>query len=237
MMGVVTARCWLAGAVLLAPLRVEALSGRVLTDDGLPLPESAAVHLVCDGDVAGRTDLDEAGAFRLRLEQEIARCALRIEAPGYRTARVGLEELPADPAIPAAVLHRLGKGDGESLSRSHLAAPQEAVRHYHLAVRELRRGAAADADAALSALSSAVDAFPQYAQAWFEIGRLRLAAGDPSEAAEAFASSVAADPWFVSPYEPLVLLLEALGDRAGATAACLGWRRINPRLPANCRTE
>ncbi len=236
-MGVVIARCWLAGAVLLAPLRVEAVSGRVLTDDGLPLPDSAAVHLVCDGGLSGRADLDEAGTFQLPLEREIAHCAVRIAAPGYRTAEVGLEALPADPAIPAAVLYRLGKGDGESLSRSHLAAPQEAVRHYHLAVRELRRGPAADSAAALSALSSAVDAFPQYAQAWFEIGRLRLASGEPSEAAEAFANSIASDPWFVSPYEPLVLLLEALGDRAGVAAACRGWRRINPHLPANCRME
>ena len=120
------------------------------------------------------------------------------------------------------------------MSVSHLSAPPAAVARFHAALRALRGGPGQDIELALGHLQSAVGAFPGYADAWFEIGRLHLASGSPGDAIGAFQEALRADPWLVSPYEPLILLLEAAGDPAGARQVCAGLRRINPALPEDC---
>lgn len=227
-------RWWIAAALSTLPLAGEQLSGRVLTDDGLPLPESTDVTLDCERARIGPVRPDLQGVFTISRPPEPARCVLRIAAPGYRRASVATEDMPLDEGIPAAVLFRLGKNDGESISTSHLAAPDEAASLYHAAVRQLQRESRASFGPALALLQEAVQAYPAYAQAWFEIGRLQLAIGDLSQAIKAFGMAIEADPWFVSPYEPLILLLESTGDEAQSLAACEGLRRINPDLPAGC---
>lgn len=226
----------LASACLLAvcPLSADSLRGRILADDGVPLPDTATVKLVCDDSVLATASLDSEGRFALEDASEHPGCFLEVTAPGYRRESLGTEQTPADHRIPAVVLHRLGKNQGETMSVSHLAAPEDAVRSFHAAVREIRKQPDGDLDSAIEHLRVAVRAYPGYAQAWFELGRLNLAQGDVPIAIEAFREAIRADPWFVSPYEPLILLLEAAGDSGGADRACLGLRRINPSLPPNC---
>lgn len=225
--------------VLLALAATSALGGsvrgRIVTDDGMPLPASTQVALRCREVAERAVGVDAEGWFDLSSLSDPQACSATVTARGYRTARVELSTLPVDPLIPAAVLHRLGKNHGESISVSHLAAPAAATRHFHEAVRELQRGSSGEIDKALTHLQSATQAYPGYAQAWFEIGRLHLALGDASSALQAFQQSVQADPWFVSPYEPLILLLESSGDAAGAATACTRLRRVNPALPPGCR--
>lgn len=225
--------------VLLALAATSALAGsvrgRIATDDGMPLPESTQVVLRCADVAQPAVGVDREGWFELSRLSDPQGCLAIVTARGYRTARVELSALPVDPLIPAAVLHRLGKNHGESISVSHLTAPEAATRHFHAAVRELEGESNAGIDKALAHLQSAIQAYPGYAQAWFEMGRLQLALGDASNALQAFQQSVQADPWFVSPYAPLILLLESRGDASGATTACEKLRRINPALPPGCR--
>ena len=226
----------IAAACLLAvpSLPGEPLRGRVLADDGMPLPEATAVVLDCNPSGRMAVGVDEAGWFELEKPSELRDCLLQVSAPGYRLHSMTTWALPADPGIPAVVMYRLGKGQGESMSVSHLAAPVDAVDSYHAAVRQMRRGPEGDPEALLKQLKAAVRAYPDYAQAWFEIGRLHLAHGSAEDAIGAFREAVRADPWFVSPYEPLILLLEAAGNAAEALHACEALRRINPALPAGC---
>ena len=225
--------------MLLALAATSALAGsvrgRIVTDDGMPLPASTRVVLHCGRMEQPAVGVDEEGWFEISSPSDPQECSALIESRGYRTARVELTALPEDPHIPAAVLHRLGKNHGESISVSHLAAPEAAMRHFHAAVRELDGESAAGIDKALVHLHSAIQAYPGYAQAWFEMGRLQLALGKASDALQALQQSVQADPWFVSPYEPLILLLESSGDAAGVASACKKLRRINPALPPGCR--
>ena len=213
----------------------ESLRGRVDTDDGLPVPAATEVALHCGGSLHPGVVVDAQGWFEIPGPADPLGCSAVISAPGYRTARIPLAALPAHPQIPAAVLHRLGKSHGESISVTHLAAPAEAKRHFHAAARILERAPAAGTDRALEHLRGALRAYPAYAQAWFEVGRLQLALGDGASALRAFRRSIEADPWFVSPYAPLLLLLESVGDSKGAAKACAGLRRINPALPPGCR--
>lgn len=213
----------------------DSVRGRIVADDGMPLPASARVALRCGATAQSEIGIDLEGWFEFSNLPDPLGCSAAVTAPGYRTASVNLAAPPTDPLIPMAVLHRLGKNHGQSISVTHLAAPNDAKRHFHAAVRVLEQGTSGEIDSALDHLQSAVQVYPAYAQAWFEIGRLQLALGDASSALQAFQKSVQADPWFVSPYEPLLLLLRSSGDAAGTAKACEKLRRINPALPAGCR--
>ena len=225
-------RMILVAALCIVPAASETLRGRVITDDGNPLPGATEIALKC-GDELVATRVDSEGAFAIEAGEGSADCSLSVEAPGYRQVGDSVQKLPRDPRIPAFVLHRLDRNQGESISVSHLAAPQEAIRHYHSAFRMMSRPQA-DADAILTHLGEAQRIYPGFAQAWFESGRLQLALGRPDEAVQAFRNALNADPWYVSPYQPLMLLLRAQGDSAAASEACQGLRRINPELPTDC---
>ena len=223
-------------ALTLAPFTAngETIRGRVVTDDGMPLVESARVELRCGPSALESAAIDRDGLFEIDHTGEHAECILAINAPGYREAIVSAASLPIDQEIPGIALHRLGKSWGESISVSHLAAPPEAKRRFHTAIREIRRGEPATVESVLMNLEAAVEVYPRYAQAWFEIGRLRLAQQDPERAVAALRRAVRADPWFVSPYEPLILLLRATGAVEEAGRACENLRKVNPALPADC---
>jgi len=212
----------------------DSVRGRIVTDDGMPLPASARVALRCGATAQSEVGIDLQGWFEFSNLPDPLRCSAVVTARGYRTASVNLAAPPTNPLVPIAVLHRLGKNHGESISVTHLAAPADAKRHFHAAVRVLEQETEGGIDTALDHLRNAVRAYPSYAQAWFEIGRLQLALADASSALQAFQKSVQADPWFVSPYEPLLLLLRSSGDAASAERACTTLRQINPALPPGC---
>ena len=55
-------------------------------------------------------------------------------------------------------------------------------------------------------LSKAVELYPKFASAWFELGRVYERRDHVAEAREAYAKSIAADGNFVNPYERVYLL-------------------------------
>lgn len=216
------------------PAESETIRGRIVTDDGMPLFESARVELHCGQSALESAAVDGDGMFEFSHPRQHAECNVAINAPGYRRANVPVASLPMNPEIPGVSLHRLGKSRGESISVSHLAAPPDARRRYHAAMREMRRGEEARVETVLTNLEAAAKLYPGYAQAWFEIGRLRLAQRDLERAVGALRRAVRADPWFVSPYEPLILLLRAIGAIEEAVSVCEDLRKVNPALPADC---
>lgn len=226
----------LASLAAVLPLAGAPVSARIVADDGLPLPAGLRAELRCGNTILAAGSVDEEGQIQFDLHLPAAPCELAVQAPGYRPAAIAVSDLPDDPRIPALALHRLGKGYGETISVSHLSAPTEARRLYRNAWLKARREPAEPA-AVLADLEAAVEIDPDYAQAWFEIGRLRLALSEPGQALEAFRRAVAADPWFVSPYEPLMLLERAAGELEAAAATCGELRRVNPRIVPGCGFE
>ena len=228
-------RALLALMAVAASVQAEPLQLKLVTDDGLPVPDATMVQVLCGG---GRDSqpipVGSTGTAVLDVPEDGADCELETRAPGYDTARARLGDLPLDPRIPGISLRRSGKNEGETISVTHLTAPSQAVESFHAAVHLMQEQGDASVQDILSLLATATDAYPGYASAWFEIGRLRLAVGDVAGAAVALGRAIEADPWFVSPYEPLMLVLRALGRPEDAAAACIGLRSINPALPQDC---
>ncbi len=222
-------------AALGAPALPSAiLGGTIVTDDGMPLSKGTSAVLRCGESATRPIEIDVEGRFSLDASAIDGSCAVVAGHPGYVAQPVAVRDLAVDPRIPAITLFRLNQDQGEAISPSHLAAPPAARKSYHAAIRTMRDPDSADAAQILERLRHAVDAYPGYAPAWFEIGRLHLALGNSTAAIRALRRAVEADVWFISPYQPLLLLLRATADTHGATEVCDGLRRINPYLPEDC---
>jgi tetratricopeptide (TPR) repeat protein len=61
-------------------------------------------------------------------------------------------------------------------------------------------------DEAQKHLEEAVEEYPKYAVAWYNLGRMQAAAHDNAAAHKSFEAAIAADGKYVSPYDGLALL-------------------------------
>ena len=147
---------------------------------------------------------------------QLANCDLRAVLAGFRsdTVSLGGRQLLDDPNVGTIVLHRLANVEGTAISVTSLQAPKEARRAYERAVQHLRKEKTAEAEAELR---KAVEIYPHYAAAWYELGRIQAQEGDTAQARNSFAASVAADGKYISPYLKLAEL-DAQGEDWAALA-------------------
>ena len=99
--------------------------------------------------------------------------------------------------IGSIVLHRIANVQGLTISATTAAAPEEAKKLLEKGYEQEKKDRL---NTALDAFQKAVDIYPQYAVAWFELGRIDMAKGNLSAARQAFGKSVQADAQYVSPY-------------------------------------
>jgi tetratricopeptide (TPR) repeat protein len=98
------------------------------------------------------------------------------------------------------VLHRIAAVEGTSVSVTSLAAPKDARKAWEKGVRLLRSSNPGDAASAEKELQKAVATYPKYANAWADLGRVRLRRGEVNEARDAFLRAIDADDKLVEPY-------------------------------------
>lgn len=138
-------------------------------------------------------------------------CELQAVLPGF-TSQV-IEMAGHVPDIGATdvgtiVLHRLAQVQGFTMSATSARAPAKAKKEYQKG-RELEKKE--KWDPALASFQKAVEVYPEYAIAWFEMGRVQVQKGDLGAARQSFHQSLSADSKFVSPYHELAQL--ALRDK------------------------
>jgi len=162
--------------------------------------------------LANTTAVQSGGALT---ERSLSRCELRAAYPGYRSDNLSLaNRKPLDnPDIGTLILHRLGGVTGTTISLSSAMAPKPALKAYEKAMQQAGKG---DLDAAEAGFARAVDIYPQYASAWFELGRIRQSQNHFDEAREAYLRAAKADAKFASPYDRLAQIsaLEGKWDDA-----------------------
>jgi tetratricopeptide (TPR) repeat protein len=132
-------------------------------------------------------------------------CELIAVLPGFRSDSVNLSGRRTldSPDVGTVFLHRLANVEGTTISATTLNAPKDARKAYDKALEALHKGKAADA---WKDLEKAVEVYPQFAAAWYQLGVLREKNQQPDVARRSYEQAIAADPKFVSPYLPLALL-------------------------------
>src|SRR5207244_12398292 len=95
-------------------------------------------------------------------------------------------------------LHRRGEVQGFTVSATSAQAPNGARKAFEKGRAQQKKQKWDDAQ---RSFEKAVETYPKYAVAWFELGRVKLRKTDEAGAREAFNQALSADSKFVSPYQ------------------------------------
>lgn len=189
--------------------------------DGNPLIwEPVPVTILCDGKTRAQTYADGKGHFKfqstplegttpvngkdVKLTALYVGCTVRASLAGYRSSSLVIanRSLVDNPDIGTVHLDRDEHASGTALSSTSASAPKNAVKDY-----EKAREDAMDQkpDKAQNDLKKAVQIYPQFAAAWYQLGKMQRQ-GSPQDARDSFAKAAAADPQYLPPYEQLAEL-------------------------------
>jgi tetratricopeptide (TPR) repeat protein len=187
------------------------------------LKESGAV-----GNAAGNAQASDSAPFGLerdrsetgfgqtrpgsdRLRDYWRDCELQAVLPGFTSQIVQMAGKLNNMGLTdvgTIVLHRLSQVQGFTISATSAGAPAKAKKEYEKGL-ELEKKE--KWDPALASFQKAVEVYPEYAIAWFEMGRVQVQKGDPGAARQSFHQALSADSKFVGPYHELAKM--ALRDK------------------------
>jgi tetratricopeptide (TPR) repeat protein len=209
------------------------ISGKVTLDDGTELTEPAAIQTICRGDRHTRTFTDRHGSFSFQLgapspnsdgdlsdagnnamsrtttlrEQRNWRdCEVQAVLGGFTSDVIELASrltMLESTDVGRIVLHRMEHVEGTSISVTSALAPNGARKALEKA-RDAEKKK--NWNQAVLSLQKAVQIYPKYAAAWFELGRVQIMKNDPAAAKLSFEQALAADDKYVPPYEGLAEL-------------------------------
>ncbi len=212
------------------------LRGRVATDDGTPVPHDALVERVCNARVLQQVYASSRGDFNMELgamtdsyldasgdgsprygqarkapgtgisRLELTNCELRAAVSGFHSSVISLVEITPDSSsmdVGAIVVHRAAKIQGMTLDAAPYKAPKDARRAYEKGLEAERKGRLADAR---QYFEKAVEIYPKFANAWFQLGAVlqNLAQKEPARTAYTHATTI--DSKFLPPYLSLASL-------------------------------
>jgi tetratricopeptide (TPR) repeat protein len=155
--------------------------------------------------------MSRGGMNRGVTERELMGCELRASLAGYRSEIVNLagRRMFDNPDVGTIILRRLGNVEGTTISMTSLQAPKDAKKAFEKARDLLQKNKKNDPkkiEQAQKELEKAVQVYPKYAVAWFELGRLAEGRNDVEGARKSYAEALSADSKFISPYLHMALL-------------------------------
>jgi len=195
------------------------VTGRLVMPDGMPPADMVPVSLNCGlsaADITGSTS-DLRGEFRLRLRassgpnsdrlamQNAMRCSVLVAIPGFEPIKKELMgmDLRGGGDVGMLVLRPLLKAEATIVSLNGLKAPEPARQELIKAREDLAKE---KLKSARSRLEKAVKIYPEYATAWFELGRLQARQGETERAATSYRQSAKTDPKYINPLVELALM-------------------------------
>jgi tetratricopeptide (TPR) repeat protein len=160
-------------------------------------------------------------------ERQLWGCDLQAALPGFRSDVISLNNVRYmdNPDIGTIVLHRLAKVEGLTISVTSALAPKDAHKAYEKGVAAASKH---NAEEAQKNFEKAVELYPKYSDAWFNLGLIQEQRDHVEEARKAYEQAIAAEPKFVRPYERLSWLAvheskwQELVDRTDQ------WLRLDP---------
>jgi tetratricopeptide (TPR) repeat protein len=148
-----------------------------------------------------------ADLLSIPLSSKLIGCELRAQLAGYRStfillgggggATIGLLE------VGTIVLYPMTRVQGTSVSATNLLAPKAAQKALENARKASKKKEIGEAQ---KFITSAIEIYPDYAEAWLELGQLYQQQQFREEARNAYKKAMAADKLFMSPYIGLAQL-------------------------------
>ena len=133
--------------------------------------------------------------------RELANCELRASASGFYSSVVSLVELTDFGSktidVGAIVVQRRTKIEGLTLSATPYKAPKDARSAYEKGLEAEKNGKLANAR---KYFEKAVDIYPRYASAWFQLGIVLQKENEKDAARMAFTQATTIDTRFLPPY-------------------------------------
>jgi tetratricopeptide (TPR) repeat protein len=132
--------------------------------------------------------------------RELANCELRASASGFHPSVIDLVDLTTFGSsidVGAIVVQRATKIEGMTLSATPYKAPKDARRAYEKGLEAERNGKLANAR---KYFEQAVEIYPRYANAWFQLGAVLLKENQNDAARTAYIQATAIDTKFLPPY-------------------------------------
>jgi tetratricopeptide (TPR) repeat protein len=196
-----------------------------LSDGALPW-DPILINVVCNGDTRHTTVTDAKGNFIISPKPDDATpsgaaspnapngdaqnkavaqfvgCDVKAALTGFDSSSVTIAQrnLTDDPNIGTITLKPAQNATGSAMSATTAAAPKDATKAYEKARSEWAEN---KPDKAQKDLQKAVQVDPQFAEAWYQLGKIQEAQKSP-DSVNSFQKAIAADPKFVPPYEHLV---------------------------------
>jgi TolA-binding protein len=194
------------------------LSGKVVLADGASLTEQAAIQTICKGQKHTETHTDSHGNFsfqfttrisstsgmsdadasddstRAGTQRDFRECELQAVLSGFTSEIVQLSSrltMFESTDIGRIVLRPLNPAEGVTISATSVAAPPAAQKAFEKGRERERKG---KWDEARQSFEKAVQIYPQYAEAWFELGRVQVQTNDFEGGRHSFSQAMAADP-------------------------------------------
>jgi tetratricopeptide (TPR) repeat protein len=148
--------------------------------------------------VTARSDLDRVESSQL------VGCTVQAVADGFdsNTLTIANRSLQDDPSIGTITLRTNEKAKGSIVSPTTDSAPAEAQKEFDKAHAD---DMSHKKDSARKHLEKAVSIYPNFAEAWYHLGKLQET-DKPQDAMASLQKAVAADPAFISPYQEIAAL-------------------------------
>jgi len=138
-------------------------------------------------------------------ERDLMGCEIRANLPGYQSSVVNLSgrRVMDNPDVGTIILRRLANVEGLTYSMTSAMAPKDAKKAYDKGKEQVKKKKLADAQ---KEFEKAVEVYPKYAAAWYELGAVRQQNKDVEGARKAYAESLNADVKFVLPHLQIAVL-------------------------------
>jgi hypothetical protein len=214
-----------------------AVAGGALPWDPIP------VTVTCDGKARYTTNTDPKGFFMIShpdapgsttihanpqpVADQYVGCNVDASLPGFsaNTLPIGTRHVLDSANLGTITLRREEGSADAALSSTSASAPKDATKSFDKARSEWIDN---KPDRAQHDLQKAVEIYPQYAEAWYQLGKFQEASKSP-EAWNSFSKAAAADPKFSLPYEHLAVLAADAGKWQELLDATNHELQLNPR--------
>jgi len=132
-------------------------------------------------------------------------CELRASLPGFRSSAIDLSDQRYldNPDVGIIVLERLKNVEGLTISATSALAPKDAQKAFNKGVEAAKKG---NPDEAQRDFQKAVEIYPKYAYAWYELGRVYEQRDHFDDARHAYTQAIVADSKYVTPYERMYMM-------------------------------